>query len=515
MRPPALPDSGCDARAPRRPLLFLWISAIGVAALGTLILYKALPGLNWGIWTTFAAGGLILLLRASGRPICRDVATLASMAIVLSWCTPLTSSGWFHFWILATAGTLLALAVLVAAGLPMRMVGVARILLAAPVAAVFASVEVVRRKAEALGLLSRGYSVQVVRGIILAVPVVLVFALLLSGADPVFSAGREAVFSALESLSFLDRLVVFGVFGTVTLGGYGLALRGEWELRREQVTALPRALLGDTERAIVLGSVAALFAAFLLLQLAYLFGNLGAVRGSGITYAEYARRGFGELTTAATICAGLLVGVERWKSPGRREGLVRLLSLAIIVELHLLLDSALRRVHQYEAAYGYTTDRLYAQMYMAAVSAALLLLAWELWSVLDVRRLARRVAAVAFAFLLGLAVWNHEGWIAERNIERAELTGKLDTHYLGALLSLDAVPVIVAAMDRLPAEKQLELRAALHRGHHDPDASLAGRWWEWNARRGAGVRALYSAGIRIDEQPPALPSVRQSEGGAP
>ncbi len=60
-----------------------------------------------------------------------------------------------------------------------------------------------------------------------------VFALLLSGADPVFDAGRIAALRTLESLAFLDRLIVFGALGTVTLGGYGLALRGDWELGRE------------------------------------------------------------------------------------------------------------------------------------------------------------------------------------------------------------------------------------------------------------------------------------------
>lgn len=500
---------------PTAVLYILWLSALVAASLGTLILYEALPGLNWGIWTTLLAGGLLLLLRAAARPISRDVVVLALMAIVLAWSAAATSSGWFHFLIMATVGTLLALTVLVAAGLPMRMVGAARLLLAAPVAAAFSLVEAVRRKVEAIGLLSRGHPIQVVRGTILAVPVVLVFALLLSGADPVFNAGRVAALRALESLSFLDRLIVFGALGTVTLGGYGLALRGEWDLRRDQVRSLPRAFLGDTERAIVLGSVATLFAAFLLLQVAYLFGDLGAVQGSGVTYAEYARNGFGELTTAATLCAGLLVGMELWKSPGRRECLVRVMSLAIIVELHLLLESALRRVHLYEAAYGFTTDRLYAQICMAAVSAALLLLAWELWSGLDVRRLARRTSAVAFVCLLGLTVWNHEGWIAQRNIERGEQTGQLDTDYLGAALSLDAVPAIITAMHVLPAERQEELRAALHQRHHDPDAGAARRWWEWNARRNAGVRALYSAGISIHEQPPPTSSRRQTDSVAP
>jgi hypothetical protein len=60
-------------------------------------------------------------------------------------------------------------------------------------------------------------------------------------------------------------------------------------------------------------------------------------------------------------------------------------------------------------------------------------------------RVALLTGAVA---LLGLAAINPDAWVAERNIDRYEATGRLDLDYLQGL-SADAAPVIV---DRLPED---------------------------------------------------------------
>jgi hypothetical protein len=494
--------AAASARAARPSgLAMLWSCSAGLALLATLIIYRSAPGINWGIWSTLAAVALTGLLHRTGRPAGRDVIALAAMAAALGWSASITSDGFLHFWIAASIATLLALAVLVAAGLPMRMVGALRLVVAPVVAGAYALVETVRRQGEAIGLLRGGYPVQVVRGVLMAIPALLIFGTLLAGADPIFDASLGRLMRAVEQLSHVDRVIAFGFFGVITLGGFGTAVRGVTGLGESRIAATGRPLFGDTERAIVLGSVAVLFGIFLLLQLAYLFGNPAAAQGSGITYAEHARRGFGELTAAATLCTLMLVGLERWKLAGSRESLVRWLSMALIVELHLLLESALRRVHLYEAAYGYTVDRLYAQFYMLLVSVALLLLAREIWVGLDVRRLTRRTAGVACLALLGVTLWNHQAWIAERNIARAAADGKLDAAHLAWGLSLDAAPTVVANMDRFTAEQQVEVRRALHQRHYDPAARTAPRIWEWNARRNAGVRALLAAGIPLDQAP--------------
>ena len=60
-----------------------------------------------------------------------------------------------------------------------------------------------------------------------------------------------------------------------------------------------------------------------------------------------------------------------------------------------------------------------------------------------------RIALVSGAVaLVGLAAINPDAWVAGRNIDRYEATGKLDLRYL-QYLSADAAPVIA---ERLPQE---------------------------------------------------------------
>src|SRR6185503_13736949 len=90
---------------------------------------------------------------------------------------------------------------------------------------------------------------------------------------------------------------------------------------------------------------------------------------------EYARRGFGELTVVVTLATLLVLALDRHALRGPLDGRVRLLELALVLELELLLVSAFRRVWLYETAYGFTTARLYAQTYMIALAPLLVLLA--------------------------------------------------------------------------------------------------------------------------------------------
>jgi hypothetical protein len=60
-----------------------------------------------------------------------------------------------------------------------------------------------------------------------------------------------------------------------------------------------------------------------------------------------------------------------------------------------------------------------------------------------------RIALVAGAVaLIGLAAINPDAWVAGRNLDRYDATGKVDLRYLQSL-SADAAPVIV---DRLPTD---------------------------------------------------------------
>src|SRR5262249_52632232 len=66
--------------------------------------------------------------------------------------------------------------------------------------------------------------------------------------------------------------------------------------------------LGNVELGVALGLLDALFLGFVLVQLRYFFGGSALVQETtGLTYAQYARRGFFELVTVAALVLPLLL----------------------------------------------------------------------------------------------------------------------------------------------------------------------------------------------------------------
>jgi hypothetical protein len=466
----------------RRPTL-LWPAAIAIAALGSWVLFDAFPGINWIIWTGAAATGLFLFSRprSGSRPA---ILILGGAATVIAGAAGVTASQPLSALICMAVALLLAMQMLVAAASSLRSVTLWFTATAPFVAFRFAAIQMTRRTVAATYLIQSTRARAWVRGLAITLPVLAVFALLFAGADPVFAAWRDAVARLFTDWNFLPRGVFFGVLLMIVLGAYGYASTGPTNSSAAPIDAPDRSL-GSTERLILLASVAVLFWTFLAVQLGYFFGNLPSIPASGVTFAEYARRGFGELSVVATATVLLVVGSERYGSDERR-GALRAVTFAVLAAVLLLLASAFRRVALYEAAYGFTTSRLYAQVYMCAVAAGLVMLALEVADDFDAGRLFRRASAAATILFVALVYWNHESWIAQRNLDRFASTAKLDVAYLTQSLSADVIPVIAERLPSLPEPQRTEIRDAVRKRFAARFALRRLAWFEWNL---ASVRA--------------------------
>jgi len=229
--------------------------------------------------------------------------------------------------------------------------------------------------------------------------------------------------------------------------GLGLAyLRGTRPEIDETPPGEPRRLR-RLEWALPVALVDALFATFVVVQLAVLFGgHRHVLRTAGLTYAEYARGGFWQLLVVTALTLAVIAAAARWAPrvlPGDRL-LVRVL-LGVLALLSLVIvGSALRRMALYEQAYGYTRLRLFVsgvELWLGLVFGLVLLAGARLRA----RWLPRVVLASAVGALLTLAAVNPDRFIAARNVDRYAHTGRIDLDYL-AELSADAVPELA----RLP-----------------------------------------------------------------
>lgn len=145
------------------------------------------------------------------------------------------------------------------------------------------------------------------------------------------------------------------------------------------------------------------------------------------TYADTVHRGFVELNAAVTLSALAIVTVLSRSTAQPLPGVSKATAVALIVESQILAISALHRVQLYEAAYGYTEQRLLVQVYAGVTIAALALLGWETMGKADFRQLTRRTWALGMVTLCGLVYWNHEAWIVRANVARYQSMSRATT----------------------------------------------------------------------------------------
>ena len=355
----------------------------------------------------------------------------------------------------------------------------------------------------------------VYRGLLIATPILLVFALLFASADAVFAGLVRNALDLPISIDLEDltgRAVVVLVVAWAAAGLFALGA-GRLPLLIPGSSAPPvpqarslgaasaadlargRGALGATEAATVLVAVDALFAAFVVLQLAYLFGGRDTLAVAGMTYADYARRGFFELVAVAVLAGTLVVCLDlavRWRSRAQLAAGVALLALTGVV-----LVSALVRLRLYQDAYGWTELRFVVLVAIGWLAVALGLTAW-LVATRRTRWTLHVLGILVLATVAGMSIVGPQSFVAERNLERAldpslvPAGGRsgLDRAYL-ASLGDEVIPAVVASYDRLPAADRLGLDGFLRRRAADlrADPTLQG-WPSFNVTRERARAAL-------------------------
>ncbi len=493
----------------------LWITALILGWLFDFLFWKHPQGLNFPLYALLVlTGGLVVLLYNGFRPSYKSLILLIPLvffaAISLFRQEPLSLFLSFAF----TLGLMGLLAVTFLGGrwpwygLADYLANYARLagsLLARPL--MFLSEN---RKNAAAATADADQAVQpnqtgrkrfwaVLRGLLIALPILAVFTALLASADLVF-AQRVSDFGKLFRLERLPEYIFRLVY--ICIGAYALAgafLHAAQKSRDENLlsekTLLPQ-FLGFTEAAVVLGAVVLLFLLFVIVQFQYFFGGGANIGVQGFTYSEYARRGFGELVGVALCALLLFLGLS---AITRRASVLQQrtfsgLGIGMVALVGVMLVSAFQRLLLYEAAYGFSRLRMYTHVFILWLG--LLLAAVVLLELLRRARFfpfAALMAAIGFAATLTLV--NVDASIVRQNVARAAASQGLDVVTLAAL-STDSVPALtqafqdpdLPAVTRDAAGAALACRSALDPNRNDPD------WRSFTFSRFLSERAL--AGVQ-------------------
>jgi hypothetical protein len=482
--PPQL--SGCgrptamdrhDLRSTARRLLLI---AIAIGVLAEIVLDGSAAGINVPLITLAMLIAAWLVRRRGRAPDPLD-AWLPLAALVLAGFVAVRADPFLAMLDLAGAAAFTGASVVAFSGLAVtrRSLSVVLVIGAWVIESTLAgAARLLRNARPAPGETPRSWPAwlgPVARGLVMAVPLVMIFAVLFASADPIFRRGLDGLLGFQIDLGGLPgRLLFVGGVAWLAAGLLAIASRGLPAVESASLGAaaapsstmqLSRSL-GVTEALIVLGSTVAIVGLFVGLQLAYLFGGLDTLAAAGMTYSDYARRGYFELVAAAALAGGVLVFLEYQVT--RRPRTYVLGAIALVALTLVVLASAVLRLKLYQDAYGWTELRLYVVVSIGAMVATLATLAAFLATDLT-RWLGHVMAVIGLVSLISLNLIAPAAFVAERNLQRiidpslvpADGEAELDAEYL-AVLPDDAVPVLAAALPQLSGTDAYRVKWLLH-----------------------------------------------------
>ena len=192
---------------------------------------------------------------------------------------------------------------------------------------------------------------------------------------------------------------------------------------------------------------------------------------SHLTYAEYARQGFFELTAVSALTFALLLGSATiiQGTTGKARTAYKIVSGILIACVGIIMASAMHRLSLYIDTYGVTSNRLYAGWFMAWLAVAFV------WLYVTIFRDRLRTFAWGFllsgyAAILVVTVINPDGLAvkitAARAIEREIDADKSDKWWVG-MLNIESIPAFVDALPKLIEPDRKELTEELAKQEKD------------------------------------------------
>ncbi|CEG27279.1 DUF4153 domain-containing protein [Bacillus sp. B-jedd] len=233
----------------------------------------------------------------------------------------------------------------------------------------------------------------------------------------------------------------------------------------------------------------AVYLLFVAVQFTYFFS--GSLSG-GFTYAEYARRGFFELVFVSVINLSVTVFVLSFakSAAGLMNRLIQGALSILVLASGIILCSAFMRLLMYEEAYGFTFLRVLIHSFMIFLLVIFCYTLAKIW--LTRLSLFHFYFIAALVYYTAINIINLEQIVADRNMDRYELTGKIDLDYLAymsdtgvlALSELYKEKPEMAGLKNLLKDRKMEVEATAH-----------GQWQSYNLTREKARDALFNLNL--------------------
>ncbi len=260
-------------------------------------------------------------------------------------------------------------------------------------------------------------------GIVCALPVLLMVVPLLMGADYAFEGLIDEltmdVATELPVTLFVGVGLFFPLFGQLWSAKVSEPGTQQQETGKKGIDTIFLTTF--------LSAIAVVYVLYLVSQMAYFFNAFAGLLPEDFTVAQYARRGFFEMTAVCVINLGLLffaLFTAKKKENGKEPSVIRILALFLCLFSLVLVATAMSKMNLYIQSFGMTYLRILTSVFM--IFLCVVFCTMGLWIFLRKLPYMQVFVITATVLILGVSFADPARVVAGYNVN-AYLTGKLDS----------------------------------------------------------------------------------------
>ncbi len=276
----------------------------------------------------------------------------------------------------------------------------------------------------------------ILQGILISIPVILLLGSLLSRADNVFGYYIKNLNETITLFKIRDSFWQFISSIFISIYIFGLIWSFRYKFRDESNQYFKKETIEPIKIITLLIIINMLYLVFTKVQISYLYaGDLELLPG-GLSYSDYARKGFFELVVI-TIINMVLISFLKAKVIGKDEKISITLNVlyTFIVGFTLnMMFSAFYKMNMYVEAFGYTRLRILVQLFIILLGIIIILELIYIWMKVS---MFKPILVVSVVFYLAINFFNIDAFIARKNIEMYKDKGMYGSYL--KILSFDAL----------------------------------------------------------------------------
>ncbi len=291
-------------------------------------------------------------------------------------------------------------------------------------------------------------------GVAISLPVVLILIMLFAFADQMFARWVDRILTVLNLNPFrITADILFTLIVMLYVMPLVVSLRSGFHKQYNHKQS--RRFFDPIITATVLFASSVIYLVFVAVQFTYLFAGIGSLP-SGLTLAEYSRRGFFELVfviVITTIVVATVCMLTKNNQNDRLPVYVKIALLIITASNGVMIISAARRLLIYIGEYKLTVMRFNAAVLIGLMAVVVIVVALRI--LFDRLRVSAVVGSILALTAAAYCLFNVEGFVAKYNVSRyLENPDKevIDVDYIARNLSVAAVPQLERLMNQAPNE---------------------------------------------------------------